>query len=193
MAKWRERLHLLTWTTLAVAGVGLALLLTTAWIVFLTTPAPDLVAAYRADEEPWTTIGVILTLAGATGTVLLGVVGTLARLDLVRGVLLIPPLAVAGGWWAAAMDLVRYPDFIGPDPIGFAFDLPVPVTVGLLLPAVAIAILAMSADPERRAPVRLRPVHDELQPKHRIRERLELTDDDLIDDVPAPAGDPKRD
>jgi hypothetical protein len=161
MAKWRTRLQQLTWTALAVAGLGMALLLTTAWIVFLTTPAGDLVAAYQAEEEPWTAIGVVLTLAGATGTVVLGVVGTLARTDLVRGVLLIPPIAVAAGWWAAALDLVRYPDFIGPDPVGFAFDFPVPAAVGLLLPAVAIAILAMSADPERRPPVRLRPVHDE--------------------------------
>ena len=161
MATWRERLHQLTWATLAVAGLGLALLLTTAWIVFLTTPAGDLVAAYQADEEPWTTIAVLLILAGATGTLLLGTLGTIVRLDLVRTVLLIPPVAVGAGWWAAALDLVRYPDFTGPDPVGFAFGFPVPVAVGLLLPAVAIAILAMSADPERRPPVRLRPVHDE--------------------------------
>jgi hypothetical protein len=69
----------------------------------------------------------------------------------------------------------------------------VPATVGLLLPAAAIAILAMSADPERRPPLRLRPVHDEPQPEHRIRERLELTDDDWIDDPAASTGDPKRD
>jgi hypothetical protein len=161
MATWRERLHQLTWATLAVAGLGLALLLTTAWIVFLTTPAGDLVAAFQAGEEPWTTIGLLLTLAGASGTVLLGTVGTLVRLDLVRAVLLIPPVVVAAGWWAAAVDLVRYPDFAGPDPVGFAFDFPIPAAVGLLLPAVAIAVLAMSADPERRPPVRMRPVHDE--------------------------------
>lgn len=161
MANWRMRLDQLTWAAVAIAGLGLALVLTTAWIVFLTTSAGDLVIAYRAGEEPWTSIGVVMTLTGATASVVLGTIGTLARLDLVRTVLLIPPLVVAAGWWAAAIDLVSYPDFVGPDPVGFAFTLPIPAGIGLLLPAIAAVILSLSANPERRPPVRLRPVHDE--------------------------------
>jgi len=163
-ARWRGRLDLLTWASLAIGGLGLALLLTTAWIAFLTTSAGDLVAAYRSDQEPWTGIAIVLALVGFTATALLGALGTLARLDLVRGVLLVLPLALAVAWWVAALGLVAYPGFSGPDPVGFAFSEPIPAAVGLLLPALGIAALAMSADPERQPPVRLRPVHREPRP-----------------------------
>jgi hypothetical protein len=161
---WRDRLHLLIWVALATGGIGLALLLTTTWMIFLTTSAGDLVAAYRVGQEPWTSIAIVLVLVGATATVALGGIGTLARLDLVRAVLLIFPVLVAVAWWAAALDVVRYPGFRGPDPVGFAFSLPIPAAVGLLLPALGAAVLAMSADPERRPPLRMRPVHDESSP-----------------------------
>jgi hypothetical protein len=161
MATWLSRLHRLVWLALAVAFAGLALLLVTAWIMFLTTSAGDLVAAYRAGEEPWTSIGVALALAGATAGIILGATATILRWDLVRIVLLVPVAMLGFAWWAAALGLVGFPDFAGPDPIGFAFGFPLPAAIGLLLPAAAVAVLALSADPERLPPVRLRPVHDE--------------------------------
>ncbi len=162
--RWRDRTDQLIWVALAIGALGLALLLTTTWIIFLTTAAGDLVSAYQVGEEPWTSIALVLVLAGATATVGVGAIGTLARMDLVRTVLLIFPVLVAIAWWAAALDLVRYPGFRGPDPVGFAFTLPIPAAVGLLLPAIGAAVLAMSADPERRPPLRMRPVHDEPNP-----------------------------
>lgn len=159
------RLEQATWAAVAVAGAGLALLLTTAWVLFLTTNVGDLVAAYNAREEPWTTIGVVLTLLGATATALFAAAGTLARFDLVRSILLVPPAAVVLGWWAAAVGLLDYPGFNGPDPIGFAFAFPIPAAIGLLVPAAVIVVLAEIDEPERRPPVRMRPVHDEPRPR----------------------------
>ena len=83
-------------------------------------------------------------------------------------------LALVIAWWAAALGLVGYPGFDGPDPAGFAFSEPIPAVVGLLFPSLGIAALSMSADPERDLlfvptgdperlpPVRMRPVHDDL-------------------------------
>lgn len=161
MTTWGSRLHQAIWAALAVAGLGLALLLVTAWIMYLTTSAPDLVAAYQVGEEPWTSIGMMLTLIGAGACLLLAAVATLVRFDLVRIVLLVPTVVLAFGWWAAALGLIGFADFTGPDPVDFAFRFPIPAGVGLLLPALAAAVLALSADPERLPPVRMRPVHDE--------------------------------
>jgi hypothetical protein len=158
----RARLEQATWTSVVVAGLGLALLLTTAWVLFLTTDVGNLVDAYQAREEPWTSIGVVLTLVGASAAALFAAAGTLARVDLVRSVLLIPPVVVALGWWAAAVDLVNYPGFAGPDPIGFAFAFPIPAAVGLLVPAAVMIVLAEIDAPERRPPLRMRAVHDQL-------------------------------
>jgi len=161
MTTLRMRLEQLTWAAVVVATAGLALLLTTAWVLFLTTNVGDLVAAYNAREEPWTSIGIVLTLVGATAAALFAAAGTLSRFDLVRSVLLVLPAAVLLGWWAAAVDLVDYPDFSGPDPIGFAFAFPIPTAIGLLVPAAVMIVLAEIDEPERRPPVRMRPVHDE--------------------------------
>lgn len=162
VTRLRRRVEQLTWAFVAIAGLGLALMLTTAWVNFLTTDVGNLIAAYEAREEPWTSIAVVLSLVGATGAALMGAAGTLARLDLVRSILLVPPSLVIAGWWAAAMAIVDYPGFVGPDPIGFAFRFPIPAAVGLLVPAAVIIVLAEIDEPERRPPLRMRPVHEEL-------------------------------
>jgi hypothetical protein len=156
-----RRLAQLLWAALAVVGTGLSMLVVTAWVVFLTTDRTTLVDGYWARREPWTSLGVALGVAGSTAAVPLGLMGTVWRRDLVRTLLMVPPIGLVVAWWLAALGAVPFPGFIGPDPIGFAYERPIVGAVALVLPAVAAAVLALSADPDRPARVRMRPVHPE--------------------------------
>jgi hypothetical protein len=75
--------------------------------------------------------------------------------------LLVLPVWLALAWWSAALGILRYPGLRHADPLRFAHSEPVVAAFALLLPAVAAAVLALSADPDRPRRVRLRPVHDQ--------------------------------
>jgi hypothetical protein len=161
MSEAPSRLRVPTWASLVLIGLGLAVLIVICWIYFLRTPGSDLIDGYWAKPEPWSSAGLVLGIAGASATVLLATVATLLRADIVRVLLLLPPIGLALAWWAAALGILRYPGLRHADPLRFAHAEPVVAAFALLLPAVAVAVVALSADPDRPRRVRLRPVHDQ--------------------------------
>jgi hypothetical protein len=65
-----------------------------------------------------------------------------------RRILILPAWGAALIWWSVAMGLLPFPRFHGPDPVTFAYSLPVTASLLLLLPAVVLAGVAIT--PRRR-------------------------------------------
>lgn len=150
--------ELVVWAGLGAIGLGLAGLLVHAWVEVLNDPGIGLVDAYWRGRVPWVPLGILPVLAGSAAAVAAGTLLTIGRGDWVRWFLLIPVLFVAGTWWAIALGLLPFPRFSGPDPVGFAYALPEIAALGLLLPALAAAVIAIfPMQPDRR--IRFRRVH----------------------------------
>jgi hypothetical protein len=139
-SRFVERAGLLTWVGLALVGIGPSVLLVTTWVVYLNDTSLGLWAGYG--NEPWTSLGIVVTLAGAVVAQLAASARVLARGDWLRRVLVVPLALVPGAWWATALGVVPFPRFTRNDPIEFAYTLPVAAAVMLLLPAVVAAVLA---------------------------------------------------
>lgn len=153
------RLERGVWAGLAGIGLGLAVLLVTAWVQVVANGA-SLVDAYWLGLEPWTSAGIWLVLGGnvigllaATGLILL-------RGDWLRWLLAVVPLLAPSFWWLTALGVIPMPRYTAPDPVALAYSLPESAVLLLILPAVAAAALAFIAVPPDRR-VRLRRVHTE--------------------------------
>lgn len=145
--------------SLALLLVGPSVLLVYAWVEVLNNPGYSLVDGYWIGRVPWTPTGVVLALAGSvlglgSSSLVVAIVG-----DWWRRLLILPVAAAAALWWAIAFGVIPFPRFRGPDPVTFAYSLPTTAAIMVLLPAVFLALLALSPRPPQRLTTRLRPVH----------------------------------
>ncbi len=143
---------------LGVVLAGLADLAITAWVEYLSHPGLSLVAAYQRGREPWTSIGIGAVIGGAAVALVLGVLLAVIEGSWIRRLLGLAVLALGAAWWLTALGVLRYPDFSGPDPIGFAFSWPREVIGALLLPAAVAAVLVFTPHHERPTS-RMAPIH----------------------------------
>lgn len=141
---------------LVLAGIGdLAI---NAWMVYLGHPGLSLVAAYQRGREPWTSLGIGAVIAGASAAIVIGAALALAQGSWIRRLLALGVLALGAAWWLTALSVLPWAGLSAPDPIGFAFVHVREVVLGLLLPAVAAALLVFT--PRRERPTsRMAPVH----------------------------------
>jgi hypothetical protein len=154
-----------TWAGLALAGLGVAIVIVRSWIEYLNTPGTTIVDGYWIGHEPWSSMGIVPVLAGSLLATLAAATLVMLRGDWLRRLLTLPLLVVPALWWLLALGAVPYPRFVGPDPVSFAYSLPQQAAIMLLVPAVAIAVLAyLPHRPDTR--VRLERVHPE-QPTYR--------------------------
>jgi hypothetical protein len=148
------------WARLALGllVIGPSILLVYAWVEVLNNPGYTLADGYWVGRIPWTPAGLLISLAGAVAGLLAGSVAIVIEGGWWRRFLIFPSVAATGVWWLTAMGILPYPRFRGPDPIGFAYDLPMGTVLLLLMPAALLAVLCLSPRlvPEPRT--RLRPV-----------------------------------
>lgn len=162
----------LTWAGLALAGIGLAIVVLRSWVEYLAI-APvhmppegvSIVDGYWIGHEPWSSLGIVPVLAGSLLATLSATFLVMLRGDWLRRLLVVAVLVVPTLWWLMALGVLPVPRFRGPDPVTFAYSLPQQAAIMLLVPAVAGAFLAfLPHRPDRR--VRLERVHPE-QPTYR--------------------------
>ena len=159
MATFLRRADLLRWAGMASIGLGVSVLVGYAWVEYLNNPGISLVDGYWIGRVPWTPTGVMLILAGSVVTQIAGAVIVLVLGDWMRRLLLVAVLVPPLAWWLTALAVLPFPRFSGPDPVTLAYSLPQAAAVALVLPAVAVTMVALvPLQPDRS--VRLRPVHD---------------------------------
>ncbi len=143
---------------LGLVLAGLADLAIAAWIEYLSHPGLSLVAAYQRGRQPWTSLGIGAVIAGTTAAIVIGVLLALLEGSWIRRLLALALLAIGMAWWLTALGVLPYPDLHPPDPIGFAFMHVREALIGLVLPAVAEALLVFTPRRERPSS-RMAPVH----------------------------------
>ena len=136
--------HLWARLALALLVIGPSILLVYAWVEVLNHPTYSLADGYLVGREPWTSAGVVVSLAGslagrAAGSVAIAIAG-----GWWRRFLILPSAAAAALWWATGLGLLPFPDFHGPDPAAFAYSLPVAAALLLLMPAALLATLCLT-------------------------------------------------
>jgi hypothetical protein len=141
------------WATLIgliAAIVGIAVLVVYALSEVLADPTLTLEDGYWIGRLPWTTVGVALTVIGATVALVAGVLTAWIAGGAVRRVVTALAVAVGAFWWLfATLPLVGLsgaccgprPD---PDPLTMAYSVPQAVILFLLLPAALTAIVALT-------------------------------------------------
>jgi hypothetical protein len=162
----------LAWGGLTATGLGIAIVIIRSWIEYLSLPAANMppegfsvVDGYWIGHEPWSSMGIVPVLAGSAIATLAALTLVILRGDWLRRLLSLAVLAVPVTWWLVALGAVPFPRFTGPDPVTFAYSLPQQAAIMLLIPAVAVAVLAfLPHRPDTR--VRLQRVHPE-QPTYR--------------------------
>jgi hypothetical protein len=153
-----RRAEQLIWAGMAAVGLGLSVLVAYSWVEYLNNPGISIADGYWIGRIPWTPLGVVLVLAGTTASLLAGGGATLVRGDWVRRVLLVPVLAVPILWWLTAVGVIGFPQYVPVDPVAFAYSLPVPAVTMLVVPALAVAVLATLPEGVDLR-IRWRPVH----------------------------------
>lgn len=138
--------------------IGPSILLVSAWVEVLNHPGYTLVDGYWIGRIPWTPFGLLISLAGAVAGLLAGSVAIVIEGGWWRRFLVLPSMLAAGLWWVLALGVLPYPRFRGPDPIGFAYDLPTQATLLVLMPAALLASLCLSPRLVSEPRTRLRPV-----------------------------------
>ncbi|HSF02174.1 MAG TPA: hypothetical protein VLA62_04150 [Solirubrobacterales bacterium] len=148
------------WARLALGLllIGPSILLVYAWVEVLNNPGYTLADGYWIGRTPWTPLGLIIGLVGAVAGLLAGSVAIAIEGGWWRRFLIVPSLGAAAAWWLTALGALPYPRFVGPDPITFAYTLPVATTLLLLMPAGLLATLCLSPPIVREPRTRLRPV-----------------------------------
>ena len=147
-------------TALAVAVLlaGLAILLAYSIAEAMANPGHSIVDGYWRGRLPWMGIIEALVVAGATACVLVGGATALAFGGWLRRLPVLAFMAVAAFWWFAAWGSVgisRVPCVDCPpppfDPWAYAYSDPQQAFVMLILPALGIAMLALSLRTTARA------------------------------------------
>ena len=139
--------------------VGPSILLVYAWVEVLNHPGLSLADGYLIGRAPWTTIGIVVSLAGGVGGLLAGSLAIAIDGGWWRRFLALSGVAAAALWWSIALGLLRFPGFQGPDPVEFAFSLPATAALLVLMPAALLATICITPRPPSVPRIRLRPVH----------------------------------
>lgn len=161
--------------SLALLVIGPSILLIYAWVEVLNNPGISLADGYWVGRTPYTPIGIVLSLAGGVFGLLAGSVAIVIEGGWWRRFLVIPALVAAALWWGTALGILPYPNFHGPDPLTFAYSLPVTATLLVLMPAALLATLCITPRIVSAPRTRLRPV----QPVERKQRTWSESDDDL--------------
>lgn len=169
------------WARLALAllVVGPSILLVNAWVELLNNPGLSLADGYWIGRNPSTAIGILVSLAGGLAGLVAGSVAIVIEGGWWRRFLVVPAVAAALLWWGTALGILPYPDFHGPDPVAFAFLLPVVAALLVLMPAALLAALCLTPRMVSAPRTRLRPVQS-AAPRPRI--WLDADDDLELDD-----------
>ncbi len=130
--------------SIALLVIGPSILLVYAWVEVLNNPGKSLVDGYWIGREPWSSFGVVVSLAGAVIGLLAGSIAILIEGGWWRRLLVAPSAVAAVLWWGIGLGLVAYPDFRGPDPVGFAHGLPVATALLILMPGALLATLCIT-------------------------------------------------
>jgi len=158
MPRIRARAEQLIWAGLAAIGLGLSVLIASSWVEYLNNPGISIIDGYWIGRTPWIALGVVLVLAGTTTSLLVGGGATLIRGDWVRQILLVPLLGMPILWWLTAVGVIGFPQYVGIDPVAFAYSLPVLAAIMLIIPALAVTVLATLPEGVDLR-IRWRPVH----------------------------------
>lgn len=147
------------WARLALAlmVIGPSILLVYAWVEVLNNPGWSLADGYWVGREPWTSAGVVVSLAGGLAGLSAGSVAIAIEGGWWRRFLILPSAVAAALWWATALGLLPFPGFHGPDPVTFADSLPVAAALLLLMPAALLAALCLTPRMVSVPRTRLRP------------------------------------
>ncbi|HET6745190.1 MAG TPA: hypothetical protein VFH90_04985 [Candidatus Limnocylindria bacterium] len=116
----------------------------------------SMVDAYWLGRLPWVGIAETLIVSGATATAIAGALASIIGGGWIRRLAVVPPLGIIGLWWLLAMAIRRAVPCETcppptPDPWAYAYSAPENALLFLLVPAVAIAIIALAAKPASRA------------------------------------------
>lgn len=169
------------WARLALAllVIGPSILLLYAWVEVLNNPGMSLVDGYWVGRQPWTSAGVVTSLAGGLAGLAAGSVAIAIEGGWWRRFLILPSVVAAAAWWATGLGLLPFPDFRGPDPVAFASSLPVAAALLLLMPAALLATLCLTPRMASAPRTRLRPVTPvEARPRPALNDDEDLDLDD---------------
>jgi len=144
--------------SIALLVIGPSILLVYAWVEVLNRPGISLADGYWIGREPWSSFGVVVSLAGGVAGLLAGSVAILVEGGWWRRFLVAPSAVAAVLWWGIALGLVRYPDFRGPDPVAFAHGLPVATALLIVMPAALLSMLCLTPPMVSPPRTRMRPV-----------------------------------
>ena len=169
---------------LALLVIGPSILLVQAWVEVLNNPGLSLADGYAVGRLPYTPIGIVVSLAGAVAGLLAGSVAIVIEGGWWRRFLVVPSVVAALLWWGTALGVLPYPRFHGPDPVAFAYDLPVVATLLLLMPAALLATLCITPRMVSAPRTRMRPVPSA---PRKPRTWLDATDDLEVDGGEKPA------
>ena len=156
-----QRAHRLAWwaTLLGVASsvAGIVVLLAYALSEVLADPTISLEDAYWIGRLPWTSIGVALTVIGATIAVFFGTSAAVLAGGILRRAAAVLSLAVAAFWWFLMMlpppIAVPCPSCPprGPEPLTMAYSAPQYAVMWLLLPAAVASVLSLTSSIRMRS------------------------------------------
>jgi hypothetical protein len=161
LLRWSLRLAELS---LALIGLGASTLIVYAWVEVLNNPGITLVDGYWIGRVPWTPAGIVMVLVGSVAALVAAAVAIVVEGGWWRRILILPAWAAALIWWSVAMGLLPFPRFHGPDPVTFAYSLPVTASLLLLLPAVVLAGVAITPRGQPPPTIRLTRVHPPGEP-----------------------------
>jgi hypothetical protein len=130
---------------------GLAGLLAYSTVEAMANPSYSLADGYGLGRLPWMAILEVLVVAGATASILIGAATVLALGGWLRRIVAVVPLAVSGLWWFFAWSnagvsggaCIDCPPRAF-DPFTYAYSGPQLAFEMLILPAFAIAVLALT-------------------------------------------------
>jgi hypothetical protein len=144
-------LRLATGLAAAALVTGMAMLLAHSVVEAIANPGYSLADGYWVGRLPWMAIIEGLIVAGATSCILIGAATVLALGGWLRRLVVLLPLVVAGLWWFLALARAGIsggacvdcpiPPF---DPWAYAYSAPELAFQMLVLPAMAIAVIALT-------------------------------------------------
>jgi hypothetical protein len=150
--------HLWARLALGLMIVGPSIVLVYAWVEVLNHPGTTIVDGYWIGRLPWTPLGVLITLTGAVLGLASGAIAIALEGGWWRRALIVPAFVASAAWWLTGLGVLPYPRFHGPDPVTFAYDLPVAATLLVVMPAALLATLCLTPRMESAQRTRLRPL-----------------------------------